>query len=284
MTCIWVLALAAASTLTGLHAAEGPYFITYGHHMEEPGSLEFADHEVIGSPKGGNPFVNHLIEMEYGINGWWTTELYLSGQSTAHESTLFTGWRWENRARLFMREHWINPVLYVEFENLNGADKSLREIVGHDGVGDQIEPNDETRLERKHEIETKLILSSNFRGWNAAGNFIAEKNLKNEPWEFGYAAGISRPLRMAATASPCTLCRENFHTGVEVYGGLGTWHEFGLHDTSHYIAPTLAWSMPSGMRVAVSPSFGLNGNSHDFLMRFSVSYEMHEFARMLRGK
>ena len=27
-----------------------------------------------------------------------------------------------------MREHWINPVLYVEYVDINGADKSLLEV------------------------------------------------------------------------------------------------------------------------------------------------------------
>jgi len=54
-------------------------------------------------------------------------ELYLDGQSTSKESTVFTGYRWENRFRPLLREHWINPVLYVEFENINGADKTPRD-------------------------------------------------------------------------------------------------------------------------------------------------------------
>jgi hypothetical protein len=37
----------------------------------------------------------------------------------------FTGTRWENRFRPLLHEHWINPVLYVEFENTSGADKTL---------------------------------------------------------------------------------------------------------------------------------------------------------------
>ena len=42
-----------------------------------------------------------------------------------------------------MREHRINPVLYVEFENISGADKALLEVVGHDGQADLAGPNDE---------------------------------------------------------------------------------------------------------------------------------------------
>ena len=60
----------------------------------------------------------------------------------------------------------------------------------------------------------------------------------SEPWEFGYALGVSRPLALAASSKRCVFCRENFAAGVELYGGLGDLDEFGLKDTSHYLAPS----------------------------------------------
>ena len=63
--------------------------------MEEPGNLEIAVKSVTGAPKGGNPFVASALEFEYGVNGWWTAELYIDGQTTIHESTVFTGFRVE---------------------------------------------------------------------------------------------------------------------------------------------------------------------------------------------
>jgi len=65
------------------------------------------------SPKFGNPFVSGTLELEYGAKAWWTTEVYLAGQHTSNDSTIFTGFRWENRFRPLLREHFINPVLYV---------------------------------------------------------------------------------------------------------------------------------------------------------------------------
>jgi hypothetical protein len=262
-----------ASIVLGCTAslAQETYFVTYSHQLEEPGNLEIENKTLGGSPRGGNGFVANSFELEYGVKAWWTTELYLDGQSTFGESTVFTGWRWENRLRPLLREHWINPVLYMEFEDINGADKSLLEVVGHDTREDFLERND--RSERKREAELKLILSSNFKGWNVSENLIFEKNLSNEPWEFGYAVGVSRPLALVASAQACTFCRENLALGAEMYGGLGDRYTPGLHDTSHYLAPVLAWAMPNGPTLKVSPSFGLNDNSHGFLMRFGVSYE-----------
>ena len=94
---------------------------------------------------------------------WWTTEVYLNGQTTANDSTIYNGFRWENRFRPLLREHFINPVLYVEYENINEADRSLLEITGHDGVEDYIVPNAIERAETERSLEMKLILSSNFR-------------------------------------------------------------------------------------------------------------------------
>ena len=158
-----------------------------------------------GSPAGGNTFVAIALEFEYGVKGWWTSEVYLDGQSTAQESTLFTGFRWENRFRPLLSEHWINPVLYFEFENINSADKALLEVVGHDGVEGFRERND--RHEKKREAELKLILSSNFKGRNVSENIIAETNLGGEPWEFGYSLAASRPLALVAAAKIAPAAR-----------------------------------------------------------------------------
>jgi hypothetical protein len=262
-------------------AAQETYFVTYSHQMEEPGNLEVGVKSVVGSPSAGNAFIGNALEFEYGAKAWWTSELYLDGQSTAHESTVFTGFRWENRFRPLLGEHWINPVLYLEFENVNSADKSLLEVVGHDRRADFLERND--RGEKEREAELKLILSSNVRGWNFSENIIAEKNLGNEPWEFGYALGASRPLALKAGARPCIFCRENFSAGAELYGGLGERYSFGLRATSHYLAPVAEWRMPSGTTFKVSPGFGLNNNSHGFLFRFGISYELNQIASTLRG-
>ena len=260
--------------------AQENYFVTYTHNMEEPGTLEVSNKSVSGFPRDGNSFLGSAVEFEYGVKTWWTSEVYLDGQTTANESTVFTGWRFENRFRPLMREHWINPVLYFEFEDINSADKALLEVVGHDGIGDFLERND--RSEREREAELKLILSSNVKGWNIAENIIAEKNLAAEPWEFGYAIAASRPLALLAGPNPCTFCRENFSLGAETYGGLGDRYSFGLKDTSHYLAPIITFRMPQGPSFQISPAMGLNNNSHGFLLRFGVSYEFNQFASLWR--
>lgn len=266
-------------------AQETPYFVAYSHHLEEPGNLEVETYSIYGTQKAGADFIAPWVELEYGVTAWWTTEFYIDSQHTfgGPDATVFTGTRWENRFRPLMHEHWINPVLYIEFENTTDADKTLKEVVGTDNQFDAAEPNSEANRAHAHEIETKLILSSDFRGWNISENFIGEKNLGHEPWEFGYAVGVSRPLRLEATPQPCNFCRENMILGAEMYGGLGTVEALSLSGTSHYVAPIAAWQLPSGVTFSISPGFGLNDNSHRFLLRWGMSYEIAGFGRKLRG-
>jgi hypothetical protein len=261
----------------GMQAQHRPFFVTYNHSMEEKGNLEINNSNVVGSPRGGNTFLASELELEYGATGWWSTAFYLDGQSTANESTIFNGFRWENRFRVLQQDHMFNPVLYVEFIRSNEGNKALREIVGHDSEADQAEPNSITHHEMEKELETRFILSSNAKGWNIAENFIAEKPLNSEPWEFGYGFGVSRPLSFVPSAQPCNLCKENFQVGAELYGGLGDANDFGFANTSHYIAPVVSWKLMNGTAFKFSPSFGLTDESHRFLIRFGVIYEFENF-------
>lgn len=263
-------------------AQESPYIVTYDHYLEEPGNLEVEYFSTFGTQRGGNPFVADWMEFEYGVKAWWTTEFYIDGQSTFSDSTLFTGFRWENRFRLLQHEHFINPVFYMEYEQINDADKILKEVEGHDVESDNAEPNALARRDLNHELELKLLLSKTFNGWNFAVNPLFTKNLlPSEPWEFGYAIGASRPLSLNASANACNFCRENFIAGLELYGGLGDTESFGLHETSHYLAPVAAWNLPSGWTVRLSPGFGLNDNSHQLLLRWGLSYEFTGFGQRI---
>jgi hypothetical protein len=262
-------------------AQESPYFVTYDHHLEEPGNLEIETSSTAGIPRQGQHFFfAPYLELEYGVTGRWTSELYLEGQSTAGDSTIFTGWRLENRFRPLAREHRINPVLYLEYENISEASRIQKEIVGT--ALDLNETNAEARATRAHEVETKLILSSTAHNWLIAENFILEKNLsENEGFEFGYALAIARPLATLASGKNCRFCRENFIAGLELYGGLGTTQGFGLHDTAHYVAPAISWQISDNASVRFSPAIGLTRGSSPALLRFGYSYEIRGFSTKL---
>lgn len=273
------VALLALVLLAALPAAaqQSPYFVTYDDHMEEPGNLEISLLSTTGIRGRGQPaYFAPYTEIEYGVKAWWTAELYLEGQSTAGDKTIFTGWRLENRWRPLARQHRINPVLYFEYENLNEGSRIKKEIVGH--AAPATESNAELRREHAHELEAKLILSSQVKGWNLSENFIVEKNLsEDEGFEFGYALGIARPLASLASSKNCRFCRENFVAGLELYGGLGDSRNFGLKQTAHYLAPALSWQVSDSNTLRISPAFGLTANSQPVLLRFGYSYEIHGF-------
>ncbi len=268
-----------------LCAQESPYYVTYSDAMEEPGNLEISYMGIYATPKNANAFNSGTLELEYGVKGWWTMEGYASGQVTQNDSMIFTGFRWENRFRPLLRNHFINPVLYVEYENLNFADRSFLEVMDHQTISDLYLTNAQAQAEKEQSLEMKLILSSNTHGWNISENFISEKALNNsEPWEFGYALGVSRPLKLAAASKPCVFCRENYSAGLELYGGLGTINGFGLKQTSQYLGPNVQFNIPKGPSLGFEPAFGLNDNSVGLLWRFKVSYEVEQlFSRFRRN-
>ena len=277
-----------AGTITNARAQEPPYFVTYAHHLEEPGNLEIATWTTVGVPRSGQKlFFAPFSEFEYGVTGRWTAELYLEGQRTSGDSAVFTGWRLENRFRPLEREHWINPILYFEYEAINEATKILKEVVGNADISN--ERNSELSRVHAHEIEAKLILSSNVHDWNLAQNFIVEKNLsQDEGFEFGYALGVSRPLSKLASGKECRFCLENFRAGVELYGGLGSTNGFGFSETAHYLAPVILWQVSDNSSIHFSPSFGLTNVSYPVLLRFGYAYEIRGFgskvARIFGGK
>jgi hypothetical protein len=272
-----------ATPAAGRAQQEPPYFVTYSSVLEEPGNLEIENQNIVAAPKNANSFFAPTVEFEYGVMAWWTTEAYLQGQTTHNDSTVFTGFRFENRFRPLPREYWINPVLYVEYEDVNQADKSFLEITGNTSITTQQVANVALRKEVERSVETKLILSSNVKGWNLSENIIAEKAVNEaEAWEFGYALAAARPLALSGGSRECALCRQNIVAGAELFGGLGTRYNFGLRQTEQYAGPTIAYNAPPGLTYKFSPEFGLNDNSAGVLWRFGVSYEIQQFRDLFR--
>jgi len=264
---------------------EPPYFVTYSSVLEEPGNLEIENQNIVASPKNANLFFAPTVELEYGVTGWWTAEAYIQGQATQNDSAIFTGYRIESRFRPLPHEYWINPVLYVEYENINGADKSFLEVVGNTTITTLQVSNARLRKETERAIEGKLILSSNVKGWGISENMIAEKAVNaNESWQFGYALAAARPLALTGTGKRCLICRQNLAAGAELFGGLGSRNHFGLKQTQQYFGPTVAFNTPHGTTFKFSPEIGLNDNSAGVLWRFGVSYEIQQFRDWFRRK
>jgi hypothetical protein len=270
------LAIALACVLWASVAAaqERGYFVTYDHYLEERGNLEVAVATTTGVPKrGAAAYTAPWLEIEYGVTGWWTSELYLEGVTTRGDGNAFTGWRLENRFRPFARERRVNPVLYVEYEDINEASRIQKEIVGAGGI--HFEPIAELRAEHAREVEAKLILSSAVGAWNVSENVIFERNLSEaEGVELGYGVGVSRTLGALARSAACRFCAENFIVGVEAYGGLGSTEGFERQSQRHYVAPVVAWRVAPRTTLKASVAFGLTDQSDRYLFRFGFGYEL----------
>ncbi len=283
----WLLGLCCLLCLASLAptpalAQEPPYLVTYSDVLEEPGNLEIATQTLGAAPKDTNPFVAQTYEIEYGVTAWWTAETYLQGQTTRNDSTTFTGFRFENRFRPLRQSHFINPVLYLEYEDINQTDKSFLEVTGNHAIQDLQVPNRYLRSDVERSVEGKLIASSYIHGFNVSENIIAEKNISNEPWEFGYAVGVSHLLANRASPDRCIFCRQYFAVGGELFGGLGTRYTFGTSGTEQYAGPTIAYSAPRNLTVLFGPEFGLNANSAAVLWRLKVAYEINQFRDLFR--
>jgi len=252
---------------------ERPYFVTYDDGLEKRGDLDLGVENTTGLPRDGRATYNApWFEIEYGLANFWTTELYLEGVMAGHDGRGFTGWRWEQRVRPLKGARRINPVLYIEYEHLNAASRIQTEIVGSGGYA--LGPIHDLEQIAAHEIEAKLILSSDLRGWSVSENAIFEKNLSaNEGVEFGYSVGVSRSLSGSSDSSTCRVCRQRFVVGIEVYGGLGNTLERSLHDTQDYIAPVVAWHLSKRMTLKASTGVGLTGSSDRQLVRVGVTYD-----------
>ena len=178
-------------------AQERPYFVTYSHEMEEPGNLDIENFNAVGSPPGGNslPWFGRGIRIRHER----LVDDRVLSRWPGHGTTVpFHRLSLGESLPSAVGEHWINPVLYVEFEDTS-ADKTMREVVGHDGCADFLAPNwrrARTRSARWSEAHP----GQQRKGWNFSENFIAEKNLAGA-LEFGYAIGVSRPLRLAASSA-----------------------------------------------------------------------------------
>ncbi len=283
-----MLPLLLAAATAGL-AQESPYFVTYDHHLEEAGNIAIETSNTMGSPRG--PGKNDLderaqsfyaapyIEMEYGVTERLTSAVYVEGQGTLGDSALFTGWRVESRFRPMKKEHRINPVFYLEYGSLNDASRIAKDITGEGPELDMA--NGYLRRSKAHELETKLILSSDVGRWNLAGNFVVDKNLmRGEGFEFGYSVGVSKALAKLGTGGNCSFCRQRMVAGIEAYGGLGdTLNGFGLRDTAQYVAPTISWSLGERGTLRFSPGVGIGHETSRVLFRVGYSFDIARFRR-----
>ena len=191
------------------------------------------------------------------------------------DSTVFTGWRFENRYKPLRREHWINPVLYLEYEDVNEASRIQKEIEG--GGPDLTSSHRELAGERLTNWKRNSFSPATTMTGTSLRTLSWRRIFRSEGVEFGYAFGVSRPLARLASGAKCRFCRENFIAGVEMYGGLGSTLGFGPRGSAHYVAPMVSWAITDNSSLRFSTGFGLTDQSNPVLLRFGYSYEITGF-------
>jgi hypothetical protein len=201
--------LFALGTLTsaGNAGAGSGYFTTYNSEVER-GELELMLMSDFTQPsrfrrdsEGMKNYGSHMLELEYGVTDQLAAELMVEWFEEIG-NTEFTGVRLEGRYRLFKDPVPLNPMLYLEYEDLDPRTRYKMEVSGwvqapyaeHEASG------------RERIVETRLVLSDHVGPVEIALNWLNETDLHDGTTAFGYAVGVSwmshRSHREPAGASP----------------------------------------------------------------------------------
>jgi hypothetical protein len=233
-----------------------------------------------------------MVEVEYApfsqLALEWMTE-WFEDVGTGHSK--FTGFRYEARYRLFKKEIPLNPMLYVEYEDLDPRTRYKMEVSGwvkppyedsEDDSRETTHPENE-EVNRERIIETRVILSQDFiEHWNVAFNWINETDTSDGVTAFGYTTGVSYKFHTHHEEHEEQSHFSSHHrpffsiasVALELTGALGDTKDFGLEPSrqEHYVQPSVMIHM--GEHVMFNLGFGIGlTRSSDNLARFNVGIE-----------
>jgi hypothetical protein len=282
--------MVVASCLFARQASAGneANFVLYDHHTDEKGETEVNLFSDFSNAVGEEPrYSAQLFEIERALTDRWEAALYLEGDKIGGEDYQFGGWRLESRYRLFDYGAFLNPVLYVEYENLNPDHKYLLDVTGRTDTPEGPE-------KWKHEVESKLIVGHDITNkLDVAFNWINETNVDTGRWEFGYALGFNYAIVGEANqeaeeheheahgahehgSKGAGWAIKEVKLGGELYGGLGD-STLGLtldpNITQQYVGLNLKTEWANGLHVMVGGAAGLTKESERGLLRLMIGYE-----------
>ncbi len=274
-----VLLLGAFAVLPSfVYGANGANFVLYNHHTAEPGEMEIMLMMDIGQEPDGTNYTAQMVEFELGITERFTAEFMVEGQTTSGEDGYhFTGFRLEGRYRLFEYGTFLNPVLYVEYEDLSEDTKYVMEMSGREDASEK----HKSRPSRERVLETRLILGHDITDrFDVALNWLNESDLDTGVTAFGYAVGLNYGLRAFGGGSSGHMedkseVHKSVTLGLEIFGGLGD-SDKGLtangNLTQHYFAPNLKIHATEKVMVKFGGAIGLTNVSQD-IFRLALGYE-----------
>lgn len=238
--------------------------VLYHHHTHKAGEQEIKLLNDLGQDDESHTYIANLLEYELSVTDRWVLEFYPESYIDLDQGAWkFSGFRVENRWRLFKQGTFINPVLYVEYADLQSDHHFLREVVGFANESEEGEAAGIT--EREKELETRLILGRDFAEGRLRVNFnlINESEFGHGSFEFGYAVGFTYKLKSSGD--------ENNHgvtLGIEMYGGLGD-TESGLTAdpslTRHFLALNFKVKLSEKWEIQFGGHAGLTDDTQHIL-------------------
>ncbi|MBI3703990.1 MAG: hypothetical protein HY244_09115 [Rhizobiales bacterium] len=272
-------------------------FVLYDHHTEKQGTVSVMLLNDFGRGAPGEPsYSAQMLMIERAMTDQWETELMMEGQKTSGEGYQYTGWRWENRYRLFDYGTFLNPGLYVEYENLKPTTKYVMEISGRTDKPENTERNTERIL------ETRLILGQDLSDkLSVSFNWINETDIFVNTagrTDFGYALGLNYMIynakggearhpgvgayphqhAAAAGADDGRWGIAHIKLGAELFGGLGD-TSLGMTInpaiTEHYLGLNVMTHLQNGFHFMIGGAVGLTEVSQRGLVRLGVGYEFN---------
>lgn len=278
---LWVLILVQNTCY-----AEGAYLTTYDHHIDA-GELELMFMNDLTSPsghkrdEGQENYLSHMVELEYAPTSQlaleWMTEWF---EETGGNKAKFTGFRYEARYRLFEKDVPLNPVLYVEYEDLDPQTRYKMEVSGW--VTPPYESDDSEEPDRERIVESRVILSQDVGRWNMAFNWINESNTDDGVTAFGYTMGVSYALTAESESGEHHHHDSGDHrswiqpasVALELLGGVGDSKSFKIdpENQEHYLQPSIMVHVGEKAMLSVGFAIGLTRSSDD-LVRLNVGFE-----------
>lgn len=304
------------STLIAGPASAGNYgyFNTYNSKVSR-GEMEVMLMNDVTQPsatrreEGQGTYFSHMLELEYGITSRLSTELMVEWfEDVETREVRFTGFRWENRFRIFEQEVPLNPMLYIEYEDLDPRTRYKMEVSGWvrpPYVENGAEPD------RERILETRLVLSQDVGAVNLAFNWINETELTSGYTAFGYSLGAMwmigsgphgalpagsygcpmHPEVEQPGAGACPKCGMPLKAkrgtddddddeggrvglGFELFGTVGDIKAFALDfkRQEHYLGPIFMYHLTDKWMLHAQLALGLTAAS-DHMARLNVAYE-----------
>lgn len=183
-------------------------------------------------------------DVGYGFTSWWKSELATGytrspGESWKHDET-----EWENIFALTEPgKYWLDAGLFVEYARDHAGNRNLLEI--------------------------GPLLQTEFGAVQANLNLLLVRELGRSA---ASGAGVEYAAQLKWRGNPY------FEPGIQAFGSAGRTNHFG-HDTDHRLGPAFFGQTRVADRQKLKYDaallFGLNRNSSDTTLRFTLEYEFY---------